>query len=445
MNRRLGTRRFLKLPDLKALAARVRDVRWPSLSKKNRRKLFHRQPEAPLEDDTADAGEATAATPHGLTGSGARGRLGRVARPVLGFLAWAAPLAAAVVAFTVPLLGVRAYEYVMDSGYFRVREVVVDHAGPAGAPDANGTTRRELRGDKTPPPHHDRAKLLEIAGIDAGTHVLEADLEAMTRRLEADPWIRWAKVERELPDRLVVHVVEHQPSAFLAAGDLYLVDELGVPFALAPADLALTLPVISGIDPDRLTDARESPVIAQELASALNIFRIWGGADLSHRYPVGELRLQPGGAVTLVLEGKATGTATEIVLGRGPFREKLFRVEWILEHLRSVGSTAEYILLDLGDELASTGSPYAGTTDIAGARVVVKADVGHEVPATRPIEDAPRPPDGAAAPVENRTPAARDEGPVTPPSQADDEVGADPEGEAAPVSGGRPALDDGQE
>lgn len=431
MNRRLGPRRFLKVPALGGWLARLRAVRLPAWSKKNRRKLFQRGPE---REHDAERDEVPEVASDALTPRATPSRLRRVARPVLGFLAWAAPLAAAIAAFTVPLLGVRAYEYVMDSGYFRVREVVVDHAGPTGK-DGAGT--RELRGAEAPPPHHDRAELLRIAGIDAGTHVLEADLEAMTKKLEADPWIRWAKVERELPDRIVIHVVEHEPSAFLAAGDLYLVDELGVPFAAAPADLALKLPVISGIEPERLTDAQESAAIAQELASALNIFRIWAGAGLSHRYPIGELRLQPGGAVTLVLEGKATGTATEIVLGRGPFREKLFRVEWILEHLRSVGSTAEYILLDLGDELASSGSPYAGATEMAGARVVVKADVSHDAPASRPAPEAPP------------NPTAADPGAVETiaPSQASpaDEDGAEPEGEAAPVSGGRPALDDGQE
>lgn len=422
-NRRRGTGRF-SLPSVASLKGALAKVRLPAWSRKNRRKatLFAKRSEV----------EATAEAPTEATRS-------RPWQWALAFLAFAAPLAAALVAFVMPLLGVRAYDYVMESGYFNVREVLVDHV-----------TRP---GDKAMTPHLSREELLALAGIDAGTHVIEADIERMTERLEASPWVRWAKIDRELPDKLVVHVVEHRPSAFLAADELYLIDELGEPFAVAPADFAERLPVISGIAQDRVDDAKARPAITRELQAALNVLQIWAAQGLSRRYPVGELRLQPGGGVALVLEGKTVGAATEIVLGRAPFREKLFRVEWVLEHLRSIGKTADYILLDLADD-ARDGYD---AIEMGGARVVVKTELGPETadsgrrpaPLAEPVAPANGPGDVAPANPQPSNPAsgsdapsANSRNPNTPATElADDPVDT----EMVPVTGGRPAPVEDQE
>lgn len=409
MNRRRGARFTFRKPDFGPLFKALGRLRLPAfarLSRKNRRKvrLFSEQPDV-----------AAHPTAHAHVATPPRSRAARIAHLLLGFLAFAAPLAAALAAFMVPLLGVRAYEYVMQSGYFHVREVLVDHATAPGL-------------DRTTEPHLARQELLDIAGIGPGTHVLEADVDQMTARLAAHPWIRWARIERELPDTLVVHVVEHRPTAYLAARELYLVDELGVPFVVAPPDFSAHLPVISGIPSERLTEAKDAPEVERTLAVALNVLRLWEAQDLSRRYPIGELRLQPGGGVAVVLEGQAAGAATEVVIGRGPYREKLFRLEWVLEHLRSLGKTAEYVLLDLGDDADPRG------IDIGGARVVVKADLGAE-PAEPARAPAAAPPE--AAPTPSPSPA------IPAPPQAPDTPAEDVE--AAPVSGGRPALDAGQE
>jgi|GEM_PF-875490 len=448
MNRRRGARSLFKKPDFAQLFASLKQLRLPVLSKKNRKKLklFTRAQSEGVRDGSLDLefGEDAAAAQARPPRSKTHPRLSGLARWTLGVLAFLAPVAAALAAFTVPLLGVRAYEYVMQSGYFHVREVLVEHVTQPGY--------------TAPEPHLAREELLKIAGIDAGTHVLGADVDAMTQRLSDHPWIRWARIDRELPDTLVVHVVEHQPTAFLAADELYLVDELGVPFAVAPADFTMSLPVISGIETERLSDPKESPAIGQQLAAALNILRIWEAQGLARRYPVGELRLQGGGTVALVLEGKTVGNATEIVLGRGPFREKLFRVEWVLEHLRSIGKTADYILLDLGDDAPDS-------IEMGGARVVVKTDLGPESADTAGRRPAPVAEPTAAATPDAATTAGMPTAPAhptdahEPPSgphaapsanpaniPESNEPDADLEGaEAAPVSGGRPADDNGQE
>jgi len=61
-----------------------------------------------------------------------------------------------------------------------------------------------------------------------------------------------------------------------------------------------------------------------------------------------------------------SGSGTEVVLGQAPYRDKLFRLEWVLESLLAEGKTAEYVVLD-----AFTGIG-PGADD---GRVIVKADL----------------------------------------------------------------------
>ncbi len=192
MNRRRGARSLFKKPDLGLLLASIKRLRLPPLSRKNRKKvkLFartedagapldggHGQPFGPSAGVLGDAGAPDTNTDTN-TPAGTRRPMHRALRLALGVLAFLAPIAAAVAAFTVPMLGVRAYEYVMQSGYFHVREVLVEHVTQPGRSAAL--------------PHLAQEELLQIAGIDAGTHVIEADVDAMTQRLIDHPWIRWA-------------------------------------------------------------------------------------------------------------------------------------------------------------------------------------------------------------------------------------------------------------
>lgn len=57
------------------------------------------------------------------------------------------------------------------------------------------------------------ARVLEVAGLDTTTNVAHLDEDAVARRLEGDPWIARATVERHLPSTIVVTVRERVPLA----------------------------------------------------------------------------------------------------------------------------------------------------------------------------------------------------------------------------------------
>jgi cell division protein FtsQ len=91
---------------------------------------------------------------------------------------------------------------------------------------------------------------------DLGHSVLQVPLDARRAELEAIPWVAEASIQRALPNRLRIELVERSPVAFLRDGNqLALVDESGV-ILDRPLDGDFHFPVVIGFDetmprPDR--------------------------------------------------------------------------------------------------------------------------------------------------------------------------------------------------
>lgn len=54
-----------------------------------------------------------------------------------------------------------------------------------------------------------------------GQNILSVDIAAIQQRLLSLPWVREATVTRQLPDRLITHLVEHRPIAVWLPGDAH--------------------------------------------------------------------------------------------------------------------------------------------------------------------------------------------------------------------------------
>ena len=75
------------------------------------------------------------------------------------------------------------------------------------------------------------------------------ELAPLARRVETHPQVQAARVERRLPGTLVVHVVEHQPVAFVpAATGLRVHDARGRVLPVDPSRADLDLPVLEKPD-----------------------------------------------------------------------------------------------------------------------------------------------------------------------------------------------------
>ncbi len=96
--------------------------------------------------------------------------------------------------------------------------------------------------------HAGPGALRHLAELQNGTTLWSADLESVATGVERHPWVRSARVSRQWPDTLVVHVEERVPVAVLHYGDVYYVDADGVPFLKGQLP-SYDYPNLTGIDP----------------------------------------------------------------------------------------------------------------------------------------------------------------------------------------------------
>lgn len=119
--------------------------------------------------------------------------------------------------------------------------------------------------------HLGREDVLAALGLPDGANLLALDLSALAARLAANPWVKEAMLQRRLPDRLVVRLVERGPAAVLVADAAYLVSGDGVLLEAADDDARAALPVLRA-PAGRRYEVGER-VAPQELNEALGAWR----------------------------------------------------------------------------------------------------------------------------------------------------------------------------
>ena len=154
-----------------------------------------------------------------------------------------------------------------------------------------------------------------IAGLTDRTNVLWASSSTIVRRLEANPWVFSARVERTLPGGITVRITERVPVAILAGAHVIVAAD-GV--VLGPATGPVRLPTIQG------TVRGGSPPRVQGAPAGLGVA---AAIPWPAREDVKLIAIAPDGQITLTLAGgidvlygdatefMAKGAALQAVLG----------------------------------------------------------------------------------------------------------------------------------
>jgi cell division protein FtsQ len=182
--------------------------------------------------------------------------------------------------------------------------------------------------------HMDRAPIDEVvtdelrraadeAGADKAPQPL-VDVSAIRNRLLQFGWIKDARVQRRLPDTLVIDIVERTPAAlWQSKGQLALIDHEGIVLDRVPVDKMPDLPLLIGpganVHSEELDRLMASvPTLKPQLASATWV----GGRRWDINFQSGETVALPEGenAARAALDKFANLDRSSGLLGRGIVR-----------------------------------------------------------------------------------------------------------------------------
>jgi cell division protein FtsQ len=184
-------------------------------------------------------------------------------------------------------------------------------------------------------------ELATTAGIAKGKNVFQVDLDRARERLLADPWIREAKVSRQLPGTIFVDVTEREAAGLVAVGgETYLATREGAVIKrLEPGD-PTDLHVVTGVAVRQLVDDREGAT--RSIRRALDLAFEYDRTPLAHRSPLEEVHVEANGEMSLVI-GKS---AVTLHVGAPPYRRKLEQAVRVVAELDRRGAKADVIHLD---------------------------------------------------------------------------------------------------
>jgi cell division protein FtsQ len=158
---------------------------------------------------------------------------------------------------------------------------------------------------------------------DANHSVLRVPLQGRRSQIEQLPWVESASVQRVLPNRVRVEIIERTPIAFLHTGNqLALIDAHGVILDRpdTPDSAEMHFPIVSGVSDDLPRDQREKRMqIYQDFVKSIELVR--GGS--SDR--VSEVDLANPKDLRVVMTGLTNPADPQSVLihfGSGDFTNK---------------------------------------------------------------------------------------------------------------------------
>jgi cell division protein FtsQ len=158
-------------------------------------------------------------------------------------------------------------------GYYGVRFLFFSHSV-----EFAGSYQVEITGNQ----FVGRAAITEVFSPDLGKSILRVPLDARRKAIEAIPWVQQATVERTLPDRIRVELVERTPVAFLRTGnELQLVDASGV-LLERPLEAGFHFPVVSGFDETTLlADRKQRMALFVNFMKEIELAHAGAGEEVS--------------------------------------------------------------------------------------------------------------------------------------------------------------------
>lgn len=171
-------------------------------------------------------------------------------------------------------------------------------------------------------------KVLALAGTEPGANIFSVNLGAARKQLLAGGWVAEARVGREIPDRLVIRVREHEPLALLDLGEKYLMSREGTIIKRWETADGTAFPQVSGLAYSDLPLAGDEQT--QSFAALMQVLRVAQADDGALSIDrLAKIDVDKELGITL----HATGPVKSVRIGFAKYEEKYRRVERLLAAL----------------------------------------------------------------------------------------------------------------
>ena len=191
-------------------------------------------------------------------------------------------------------------------------------------------------------------EVLALAGIDRKQKLFSVDLFAARKRLEANPFIQSASVNREVPGRIHISVAERQPVAALVLDQLVYLDGEGFILPAARSEHLFDLPVITGIARNKdLVPGHQT--FNADVRDALEILSVSQHYDDELYRKISEVHVEHGKDIMLY----TAEYGVPIIFGRGDAATKLVKFEafWDEFVMHYGASELQYVDLRYDDQV----------------------------------------------------------------------------------------------
>lgn len=243
-----------------------------------------------------------------------------------------------IVLLAVSALFIMGYAAVTQSDFFRAQSFEVD-----------GISRLS------------RETVMIQAGLSPGVNLLAVNLHLVRKRLLGHPWIASARVTREIPETIGIHIEEHESLAIVDLGRRFLVNSQGRIFKELTRQDPQELPVIKGI---RYTDISlgDDP-LSPAMRTVIKLLTLSRSSKSAFTYgQIARLDYDHELGITLITRGHPCAYR----LGFAPFETKYRRLVQLMPHLKRTKKWRQYQTVDLNNpdrivvQLGSTRTPKRG-------------------------------------------------------------------------------------
>ena len=188
-------------------------------------------------------------------------------------------------------------------------------------------------------------EIVADSDIRGGANIFKLDLEMIGKKIEENPWVARAEIERIFPREVVIRVTEREERAIINLNYLYYVDKDGEIFKPLSAEDRLDYPVITGLDRDYFL---KYPDKAEALMNkALNLLNLLAENTIFTVDDISEIHIDLKEGFVLTTER----TGVPVKLGHKHFKQKLARLEKIYHDIQPNLTSLKGIDLNVADRV----------------------------------------------------------------------------------------------